>query len=668
MTKQTTRSLRLPLIIAVTALLLFAAASLAAAAEPGLNDLTAVVAEQTILPTQVEGETWFLLPSHTDLHALRLCFTPEKGASVRFGDGEPVDASAELDVVALAGEADEQGAYALPYTVSSPAGETAGTLRFMKTENVGTMFLSVADPAYGRNWVDCSPDHSNDAAKQTTVTMQMLTADADVVYNGKLTSLKGRGNTTWATSAKKPYQIKLDKKTNLLPGTDAANKNKTWVLLANALDKTLFKNALAFDLARVLELGETPEYTFVNLYFDGEYRGLYQLAEKVQINPGRVEIGELEAHNTVADETAAARGVNSMGLEYQYNPTAVCDTDEISGGYLLEQDAVFYASENSWFRLSDGSAVVVKSPEFCTKEQMEYISVRFNQALLAAQNDVYDGASVTELFDLDSLAALYMVNEYTKNCDFTASSTYFFLPEPGNPKYAHKFYAGPAWDFDTSLGNRTELDWMREPTGLFRASSPMFHGSLVRSAVKEKAKTLAALSGVLFAEAPTRQGSAYSLSWYRAFLDPAQKMNYKLWQFDDTVNTFAKPTYEENYAYVYGFLQARHADILPRIAAWKTPDYAAVKNCCAGLHSVESRDVLPTCTAAGQTGRVCGVCGQVLEPITPIPATGHADGDGDEVCDRCGAYLGEVPSLLQRLLAFFRRLTEFWRNLFRFGR
>ena len=121
-------------------------------------------------------------------------------------------------------------------------------------------------------------------------------------------------------------------------------------------------------------------------------------------------------------------------------------------------------------------------------------------------------------------------------------------------------------------------------------------------------------------------------------------------------------------AYVYGFLQARHADILPQIAAWKTPDYAAVENCCAGLHSVESRDVLPTCTAAGQTGRVCGVCGQVLEPITPIPATGHADGDGDEVCDRCGAYLGEVPSLLQRLLAFFRRLAEFWRNLFRFGR
>ena len=112
----------------------------------------------------------------------------------------------------------------------------------------------------------------------------------------------------------------------------------------------------------------------------------------------------------------------------------------------------------------------------------------------------------------------------------------------------------------------------------------------------------------------------------------------------------------------------QNADILPQIAAWETPDYAAVENCCAGLHSVESRDVLPTCTAAGQTGRVCGVCGQVLEPITPIPATGHADGDGDEVCDRCGAYLGEAPSLLQRLLAFFRRLAEFWRNLFRFGR
>nr|MCR5782540.1 CotH kinase family protein [Clostridia bacterium] len=556
-------------------LLLIALFSVCAfAADGDLQELSVTVDGQTILPASANGGTYFLLPSNADLHAVTLRFGLPEGYALGIGGADVSDGDA-IDVAGNAAYDAASGVYILPYTTGSAGGEArTGQLYFMKSETVPAMFVTFADSAYGRAWVDASPGHSNDSGKKTEVRMTMLGADSTVIYNGKLISFKGRGNTTWGSSAKKPYQIKLDKKTDLLASGNSANKNKTWILLANALDKTLFKNAFAFDLSRYLGLTATPEYTFVNLYTDGEYRGLYQLAEKVQINSGRVEIADLEEHNSVTDETAAAAGVNSLGYEYQYNPTAVCDTEDISGGYLLELDSAFYRSENSWFRLSDGNVVVVKSPEFCTREQMEYISAEFNKAYMAAQSDIYGVQSVTELFDLDSLAAIYMVNEYTRNIDYGYSSTWFYLPEEGNATYDHKFYGGPAWDFDTSLGNRTESDYFRTPYGLYQAGRTMFRGSVLRSYAKEKAAAVGSLYGTIFSETPAVNGGLRSLSGYRALIEPAQKMNFTVWPFDDTPNTFALPTYEENYNYVRNFLMTRHGDILPQIAAWETPDLA----------------------------------------------------------------------------------------------
>ena len=636
----------------------------ALASDATLADLRVTVNGQTILPSNIRGETRFFLPSHADLHAVEMQFSVADDAAVTVGE-TLLQSGDAVDVAANAAYSADDGVYTLTYTVTPAEGDAqTGRLCFMKSENVGAMFLSVADAAYGRAWIDGSPNHSNDAGKKTSVFMKMQTADATVVYDGKLTSLKGRGNTTWGSHAKKPYQIKLDKKTDLLSSGNKENKNKTWVLLANALDKTLFKTAFALDLARYLGLKETPEYTYVNLYFDGEYRGLYQLTEKVQINPGRVKIADLEEHNTVTDETATAQGTNSLGLAYQYNPTAVCDTDDISGGYLLEMDTAFYRSENSWFQLFNGNVVVVKSPECCTEAQMKYVSVRFNQAIQAAQTNKSGKQSVLELLDLDSHASVYMVNEYLKNIDFTYSSTYFFLPEEGNGTYAHKFYAGPAWDFDTSLGNRTENASLRDPTGLSHIRHTLYQGSIVRAFIKEKAKVVDALFDTVFSDAPAETNGVRSLSWHKARLDAAQKMNFTLWAFDDTSNTFAKPSYDENCSYVRDFLKTRHKDIFPRLAALQSSDYAALQNCINGNHTVVSLEKEPTCTEGGHHGASCSVCETVISGEGSVPALGHVDDNGDKLCDRCGKYAGKTPKGLEWLYRFFAKVVLFWKRLF----
>ena len=112
--------------------------------------------------------------------------------------------------------------------------------------------------------------------------------DGEVVLEKDLDYIKGRGNTSW-TYAKKPYNIKFEKKTALF-GMDKAKK---WTLLANYVDKTLLRNHTALSLATELGIPFTSQHTFVDLYINNEYYGNYVLCESVETGDGRVEITDL---------------------------------------------------------------------------------------------------------------------------------------------------------------------------------------------------------------------------------------------------------------------------------------------------------------------------------------------------------------------------------------
>ena len=150
----------------------------------------------------------------------------------------------------------------------------------------------------------------------------MLNVEGEPIYDGKLEQIKGRGNSTWQLADKKPYQIKLKKKTDLLESGDVSNKNKTWVLLANAFDGSSMRNMISCSLARDIGVKSSVEFRPVDLYYDGEYRGTYLLTEKVQINAGRVDIANLEEENEEVNEdepvTRDVEGLNSYGPNEVY--------------------------------------------------------------------------------------------------------------------------------------------------------------------------------------------------------------------------------------------------------------------------------------------------------------------------------------------------------------
>lgn len=239
--------------------------------------------------------------------------------------------------------------------------------------------------------------------------------DGDTFILGASAQIKGRGNSTWTKFEKKPYKIKFDKKTDLFD----FGEGKDWVLLANHFDRSLIRNHLAYKTARALSaLESSPDSQLVEVYLNGEYRGVYLLCEQVEVNENRVEISEVEDQNIV-------------------------DT-----GYLVEMDG--------W---GDGICVVVpdslnsnrkysiKSPDIVgiSVTHRAFIEDYLKSSLSAINGADYE--AVKELVDVESFAQAYIIFELFKNPDVDYSSFYMYKDAGG------KLKCGPVWDFDMCLGN-----------------------------------------------------------------------------------------------------------------------------------------------------------------------------------------------------------------------
>ena len=97
-----------------------------------------------------------------------------------------------------------------------------------------------------------------------------------------------RGNST-AGQDKKPYKIKLDKKTDLF-GLGGGVKNKHWVLLANCFDESLMRNKLCYDLAGQFGAPVWMKSEWVDVVMNGKYVGNYQLCQHIRVSEERIPI------------------------------------------------------------------------------------------------------------------------------------------------------------------------------------------------------------------------------------------------------------------------------------------------------------------------------------------------------------------------------------------
>ena len=420
--------------------------------DPAPADVTSVAATvdgHQITLTEKDGAKYLFLPASADLTKLSLTFATEPASHKVMLSGNKgmtylSDAVDVTEVAAVGADGYRE------ITASVGKGKQPLTFRVMQASAIPTMYLTSSDAAQGRDWVDASKSNA------ATGTMNLIGADGAPVYSGELKQIKARGNSTFTYAEKKSYQIKLAEPSDLLGKQEQV---KTWVLLASYFDATQMHDKMVKDLAAELGLAYTASCDWVNLYYDGVYRGIYLLSEKNSVGETSVAITDMEQayeqlNEGYGTDMTTALAENSYGQQYQYTKD-LTEPENITGGYLIELNHDKW-DEASGFKTRQSVAFNVKSPEWCGEAAMKYISEyyqAFEDAVYATDDTgAYTGynASTGKYFydyvDMDSLVKVFLLQELSLNCDGFISSVYFYKDADG------KMFAGPIWDQDMTFG------------------------------------------------------------------------------------------------------------------------------------------------------------------------------------------------------------------------
>lgn len=440
------------------------------------------------------------------------------------------------------------------------------TLVVQKANGIASMFITTETGSMDA--VHADKEHKEPG------NMVLVDYNGDVSYDNALDYIKGRGNTTWRNIAKKPYNIKLAKKTALL----GMSKSKKWCLLANGQEHSMVRNRFAYDLANEVGINFAPESYFLDLYSNGEYLGTYQLTEKVDLGADNlVKIKDLQSETE--DLAKAATGNDDLSIYSRYNSNnrrgynIPYNPEDITGGYLIEY--VAGNEEPSCFVTKKGQAVDVKSPEFCSAEQINYIAdfvQDMEDAIYSSTGYNSKGKHYTEYIDEESAALMYLLQELTVNIDGGISSCFFY--KESNIDGDGKIHAGPCWDFDVAMGNlattkdgvlMTSYDqWFAKNAYLWNPKNvhTIFaqlcqHEDFYETASKLWRERYVPALNIAFGNA-TGTGRLKSLSSYDAEVSPSSVMNYTRWKLTDNLLVpSAGTTQDSQFSYLVNWLNNR---------------------------------------------------------------------------------------------------------------
>ena len=290
-----------------------------------------------------------------------------------------------------------------PLTVTQGSQTKEGTVTFLCSGSTATMYIDVRSG---------NMDYIHEEkGNQEPGTIRLYSPEGQLDHTGDLLAINGRGNVTWENNPKKPYSLKLRDEADLL-GLGEAQK---WILMANGFDESNLRNKAVYDFAEAAGLPYSPECTWVDLYLNGEYAGLYLLSERNEIHPQRVDIDP--AGSTLVSIDMEQR------MARQGYPYILVDADTAlrlhSGEKVTDEMTAFWKGVDNAIQAEDGI-------------------------------DPVTGKSYLEYIDLDSWARKYLIEEVFGNVEASAVSHYFYI-DGSDP--TGTIYAGPVWDYDYALGS-----------------------------------------------------------------------------------------------------------------------------------------------------------------------------------------------------------------------
>ena len=306
-------------------------------------------------------------------------------------------------------------------------------------------------------------------------------------YSGNYTDDDGgdakircRGNASYSNKEmrameKYSYKLKLDKKADIL----GMGESKHWYLINNWRDVSNLRHKFAYDMAGMLGLAHT-DCTWVELYYNGEYRGLYLLTESIRIADDRVDTFDWEDFcEDVADEYAESNkfsdndtalledklkndlswistgktifaGEWTSATEIDLTPYYSKNKLDLTSGYLIEYCSSYDSDGTKWKTEMNIPAIMDSPKMLHTNEEMyNYVHTLvqdFEDAVRSPNFYNSKGKHYSEYVDMSSLVDYWMVWNFTLNNEFGSRSMYYYIDKG-------KIHFGPIWDFDQTLGN-----------------------------------------------------------------------------------------------------------------------------------------------------------------------------------------------------------------------
>ncbi len=194
---------------------------------------------------------------------------------------------------------------------------------------------------------------------------------------------------------KSSYSITLTKSISLL-GMQADHE---WILNGSYIDKSFLRDKLVYDLFTKMDTSiYTAKSEFVNLFINGEFKGLYSLTEK--LNENRLKINTNDRY-----------------------------------AVIFKEPEIF---------TKDGRLYNQKFPDPGIEDRSEYLFEIKELLFDSPDDDFYKKAS--QIFDLYNLANWQLLLQFTNNSQGLYSSFYLYR------KSKNDKFKITVWDYDGSFG------------------------------------------------------------------------------------------------------------------------------------------------------------------------------------------------------------------------
>ncbi len=258
-------------------------------------------------------------------------------------------------------------------------------------------------------------------------------------------TFRGHGNDSWS-ALKKSYNLIFTEATDLC-GLGAA---QNYALMAGYRDNSLMAYKTTYDLAQSIGMDYVPETSFVQLYVDGEYMGVYFLTGRIEIGENRIDLKNME------EETESLNQEPLKDYEVQKTERRIWrDLDrtpeDVTGGWILERDERDYDPDEARFISDHNLSIVLRSMPYASQKQVDYIAdywQDFEDALYSDDGYNEKGGYYTDYIDLESFADQWIFMELNSE-NSVSSSVYFY--KDSDERGDGKLHAVYLWDMEHSL-------------------------------------------------------------------------------------------------------------------------------------------------------------------------------------------------------------------------